>query len=351
VAETAPATLLDLEIARLRKRLLIALGLLVLVMAVGVVGFLIVGGGKYSLIDAAYMTVITITTVGYGEIVDMSQNPAGRVFTMLFLMTGMGVAAYSVSALTAFVIEGQLNHLFTRRRMQKVIAALKDHFIVCGDTPESWHVAEELIRTRRPMVFVGPTEAALDPVRQRDPNLPVLSGDPGHDAVLQGAGIERAAGVVFAMENEKDNVIGVLTARRLAPNARIIATSHTPETEAKLGTVGADAVVTPEHIGGLRLASVLVRPAVVTFLDTMLRQKGGTLRVEEIVVPERAAGRTIESLDIDDVPSAVLLALRGAGGGDFAFKPAKDTSLSAGAVLVVMADADGVARVRGRLGA
>jgi voltage-gated potassium channel len=233
--------------------------------------------------------------------------------------------------------------------MLKAIAAMQGHFVVCGDTPESWHVAEEMLRTRRPMVFVGPSEEAVEPVRRKDPSLPAIVGDPDHDAVLESAGIGRAAGVVFAMENEKDNVIGVLTARRLAPRARIVSTSHTPETEAKLGAVGADAVVTPERIGGLRLASVLVRPAVVTFLDRMLRQKGGALRVEEVRVPESAVGRTLESLRLDDVPGALLVALSHAGHEDFSFKPAPSTALMAGDVLVLMVDADGLARVRDRL--
>jgi voltage-gated potassium channel len=189
----------------------------------------------------------------------------------------------------------------------------------------------------------------VEPVRRKNPSLPAIVGDPGHDAVLESAGIGRAAGVVFAMENEKDNVIGVLTARRLAPRARIVSTSHTPETEAKLGAVGADAVVTPERIGGLRLASVLVRPAVVTFLDRMLRQQGGALRVEEVRVPEGAVGRTLESLRLDDVPGALLVALSHAGHEDFSFKPAPSTALMAGDVLVLMVDADGLARVRGRL--
>jgi len=344
-----PASDLDQELRRLRRRLLIALGLLLLVTAVGIVGFMIIGGWRYSVVDAAYMTIISLTTVGYGEIVDMSQSPGGRIFTMLLLMSGMGVVAYTIPALTAFVIEGQLNHVFTRRKMLKNIEKMKDHFLVCGDTPTSCHVAEELFRTGRPLVFLGPSDAAVEPVKARCLGIPALVGDPCADSVLMSAGIERAAGVVFAMENEKDNVIGVLTARRLAPRARIVATSHTPETETKLGAVGVDAVVIPEHIGALRLASVLVRPAVVNFLDTMLRQKGGTLRVEEVAIPADAADRTLDSLDIGEIPGALLLSLRSAT-GEFVFKPAPDTRLQSGSVLVVMADPAGLERVRSRLG-
>jgi voltage-gated potassium channel len=346
-----PRTAPELELIRLRRRLVIALAALLLVTMTGVVGFSIIGRGRYGVVDAAYMTVITLTTVGYGEIIDMAGHPGARLFTMALLLSGVGIVAYTVPALAAFVIEGQLNHVFTRRKMQKAIAGIRDHFIVCGDTPESVHVADELLRTRRPMVFVAPGEAAAQPVRERGADVPVLVGDAGHDAVLLEAGIERAAGVVLAMQSEKDNLIGVLTARRLAPRARIVATSHAPETETKLRAVGADALVTPEHVGGLRLASVLVRPAVVTFLDTMLRQKGGTLRVEEIAVPSPAEGKTLASLQLDDTPGALLVAIRAAGSDEFHFKPAPGTMLTKDAVLVVIADPDGLAQARRRLDA
>ena len=140
----------DAEFERLRKRLRLALGAVVLVTLIGVFGFTLIGGHEHNLIDAIYMTVITLTTVGFGEIIDMSQSPLGRIFSVASLLGGMGIVA--------FVIEGQLHDIFRRRRMENRIAQLAGHYIICGDEEASWFLAEKLIHTERTTVLVTPTE-------------------------------------------------------------------------------------------------------------------------------------------------------------------------------------------------
>jgi voltage-gated potassium channel len=339
-----PQTPADAEFHRLRRRLRLAVGALVFVTLVGILGFTIIGRGQHGLIDAVYMTVITLTTVGFGEIIDMSANPAGRVFTTVLLLVGMGIVAYTVPMLAAFFIEGQLRHIFARRRMQKNIEQLTGHFIVCGDTPASRYVAHELLRTGRPVVFIAPAESALD--AEEAARMPVVTGDPSDDSVLQSAGISRAGGIVLGMRADGDNVLGVLSARRLAPNARIIAATDHTETEPKLRMAGADAVVSPSRIGGLRMASELVRPHVVTFLDQMLRETGGSLRVEEVAIPDGPDLRapTLAASGLDQVSGCVLLAIRRAD-GSFQFNPPRDAVLEAGVTLIVMTDAEGRRRL------
>jgi voltage-gated potassium channel len=340
----------DAEFYRLRRRLRMALGALALVTTVGVLGFVLIGSGRHNVVDAIYMTVITLTTVGFSEIIDMSNNPAGRIFTVLLLLFGMGIVAYTVPMVAAFFIEGQLHNIFARRRMQRTIAEMAGHYVVSGDTATSWYVAEELLRTRHSVVIVAPTESALEEAQHRLGEFPGIVGDPTSDATLAEAGAARAAGFVFSMANDKDNVLGVLTARRLAPKARIIAATEQPDTEAKLQTVGADVVVSPSRIGGLRMASALVRPNVVTFLDRMLREKGGTLRVEEVTIPDDAdvTDRTLASLEVNEVAGAMLLAVRHPGTGEFEFKPAPATPLAPAMTLVVMADVEGLERLKKR---
>ena len=340
----------DQEIDRFRRRLVLALLALIAVTVVGVVGYTIIGAGDYTIIDAVYMTIITLTTVGFGEIIDMSQHPEGRVFTIVLLLGGMGVVAYTVPMVAAFLIEGQLHNVFARRRMQKRIADMRDHYIVCGDSATSWHVAEELVHTQRDVVLIAPSDHEMEAARRHVGDVPGLIGDPSSDGVLTEAGIGAAAGIVFGMESDKDNVIGALTARRLAPTVRIVGATEEIEAEAKLRSVGADAVVSPARIGGLRMASELVRPTVVTFLDRMLRQKGGSLRVEEINVPEDATpgDRTLHDMRIDEMDGVLLVALRQAGTGDFEFKPDPTTRIMPGMTLVVMTDADGLGRLRSR---
>jgi len=337
------------EFYRIRRRIRMALGALVLVMMIGVLGFVLIGGAQHGLVDAIYMTVITLTTVGFGEIIDMAGNPTARVFTIALLLVGMGIVAYTVPMVAAFIIEGQLHHIFSRRRMQKSIAELSGHFIVCGDTEASWYVAEELLRTRRAAVVVAPTGEALADARDRLGEFLGLEGDPSNDDTLLAAGIERAAGVVFCMDNEKDNVLGVLTARRLAPSARIVASTEHAGTEAKLRTAGANAIVSPSRIGGLRMASELVRPTVVTFLDRMLRDQEASLRIEEVTVPPetRLEGRRLDSLQFGEA-GAVLLAVRSPETGEFTFNPSADTEIVPNMTLVVMAHADGHERLKKR---
>ena len=339
----------DAEFNRLRWRLRLALGALVLVSVVGVLGFVLISWGEHGIVDAVYMTIITLTTVGFGEIIDMSGNPTARIFTVALLLIGMCIVAYTVPMLAAFVLEGQLHNIFRRRRMQKSIDELSGHFVVCGDEAACWYVAEELAQTGRDTVLVTPTEAVLNAVMARLGELPSVTGDPSDDHVLMAAGVNRAAGVVFSMESDKDNVLGVLTARRLAPKARIIASTEHPESEPKLRTAGADAVVSPSRIGGLRMASELVRPKVVGFLDQMLREEG-SLRVEEVRVPEEgaASGKTVGWLGVEDVGGAVLLAVRRQESG-FEFNPATDTRLEPGMTLIVMADAEGRTRLEQRV--
>jgi len=339
------------EFHRIQKRLELAIFALILVTAIGVVGFMLIGGDGTSLIDAIYMTFITLTTVGFTEIIDMSADPAGRVFTMFLLLGGMGIVAYTMLTLAAFVIEGQLRHIFTRRQMQRRIGRMKEHFIVCGDTFARWYVTEELIKTGRSVVLVTSSQEAIDEAAERLGDIPGVMGDPSDDDILIEAGVLEAAGIVFSMADEKDNLLGVLTARRLSPGLRIIASTERPETIAKLRAAGADAIVSPTHIGGMRMASELIRPTVVSFLDQMLRVGGGSLRVEEVKIRKESPviGQTLASLQVEEIEGTLLLALSRPGRKDAEFKPGPDTILEAGMRLVIMTEVEGREVLEGRI--
>jgi voltage-gated potassium channel len=340
------------EFERLRKRVATALVALVAVLTTGVVGFEIIGGDKYNLTDAIYMTVITLTTVGFGEIIDMSGNPAGRMFTIGLLLVGMGIVAYTIPMLSALVIEGELHHLFARRRMLRKIASMREHYIVCGDTTDATYVAEELARSGRDVVFIAPTDDSLERATEKLGELPAMVGDPSDDRVLIAASIGHATGVVSSMHEDKDNILVVLTARRLAPNARIIASTKHLELETKLRVAGADGVVSPSRIGGLRIASELMRPTVVRFLDEMLRDRRADLRIEEITVPVNLPvdHRPISDLWGPDVAGVVLLAVRQPEGGSFEFRPSNHSLLKPGMTLVVMSDNGGRERLEQKIG-
>ncbi len=341
----------DRQLAEVRRRLTTA-GIAVLaVFAIGVAGYTVIGHGKHRLLDSLYMTVITLTTVGYGEIIPMDDNPAGRIFTMVLILFGMGILVYFASTITAFFVEGQLEHVFWRKRMRQAIAELKGHVIVCGAGVVAGHFIDEMMSSRRPVVAIVPQATALPP-RSTEEELLYVAGDASDEEVLAEAGIGRAAGVVAALESDRDNVLVILTARQANAAVRIVGMLVDDRNEPKLRRAGADAVVSPFRIGGMRMASEMIRPMVVTFLDKMLRDRDRNLRVEELRVGRGspAIGKSVADLDVNAMPGLLLLALLEPGTPAWTFKPDPRTRIAEGATLIVMGDPGGVGELRTRYG-
>lgn len=341
----------DQQLDENRQRLGTAALATLVVFIVGVVGYRIIDGGQHSFIDVLYMTVITLTTVGYGEIIPLESHPMGRVFTMFLLIAGMSTLLYFLGAITTFLVEGNLEHVFWRRRMKKAIDELKEHFIVCGDRIVAAHVIDELRRVQRPVVAVVPEGGTMHPL-QTTGDLLFIQGDPSDEDVLREAGVMRAAGVVAAMESDRENVLVTLTARQTNPIMRIVAMLVEPRNESKLRRAGADSVVSPPLIGGLRLASEMIRPKVVTFLDMMLRDRDRTMRIDEIQVgPGSAAiGKKVGALGVGATPGVLLLALVEPDGTHTHFKPADDMLVEQGATIIVMGGPEGVGALRRKFG-
>jgi voltage-gated potassium channel len=341
----------DQVLVEIRRRLATA-GIAVLaIFAVGVSGYYVIARGPYRLLDSLYMTVITLTTVGYGEIIPLDTHPWGRVFTMVLLLFGMGILVYFASAVTAFFVEGQLGQVFWRKRMRQAIAALREHYIVCGAGTVAGHVLEELIRVQRPVMAIVPP-GATPPALGVGTELLYLEGDPADEDVLREAGIERARGLVPALDSDRDNVLVTLTARQIKPDLRIVAMLADHRNEAKLRRAGADAVVSPYRIGGLRMASELIRPVAVTFLDQMLRDRDKNLRVDEVRICSEspAVGKRVGDLKVNDLPGLLLLALVAPDGQRYEYKPDAALRIEAGSTLVVMGSPEAAAQLRERFG-
>jgi voltage-gated potassium channel len=332
---------------RLRNAALAALSALV----VGTGGYMILGRGTHGFIDALYMTVISLTTVGYGEVIPLDHHPWGRVFTMFLLVFGLGILAYFASTLTVFIFEGHLGQVFWRQRMHKAIGELKEHIIVCGDRIVAAHVIDELRRVQRPVVSVIPAGSALHPLATEGELLQV-EGDPADEETLREAGVMRAAGLVSAMESDRENVLVTLTARQTNPIMRIVSMLVEVKNDAKLRRAGADAVVNTSMIGGLRVASEMIRPGVVTFLDSMLRDRDKNLRIDEITIHtgSPAIGQPLGTLRVNEMPGLLLLAYVAANGKDRHFKPADALLVEENSTLVVMGGPDSVSGLRERYG-
>jgi voltage-gated potassium channel len=324
-----------------KKRIFTSLTIFLIVFCVGVAGFMILGGPGTSLLDSVYMTVITISTIGYGEAVDTAGHPAARIFTIIYIVVCLGTIAFAVSSITAFVVEGELKNILGRRKMEKDIAKLQEHYIVCGGDETTAAIIRELITTKKPFVVVESDKAKIDRLAAAGPVLAVL-GDPTEDSVLEKAGIGRARGILCCLPTDEANLFVTLSARSLNPNLRIVTKGIDPQSHKKMQKAGADSVISPTQIGGMRMVSEMIRPATTTFLDMMLRQRERVLRFDEVTIKAGSplAGRTIEDSRLGDKTGALLVALRRGGGKDFDFNPAKATALAENDVLVFIASPD-----------
>jgi voltage-gated potassium channel len=334
----------------LRRRLLRALAAVALFAVASAVGFRVLGR-DVSWLDAIYMVVISLTGVGYSEIVDTSRSAVLRVFNIVVLIGGVSMMLYVLSLATAFFVEGNFGSLFRRRRMERRIAEFTGHFIVCGAGETGLLVLDELEKTGAAAVAVEHNLDRLVSLKER-PKLATVEGDATDLETLERAGLARATCVVAALPHEKDNLIITVLVRQKDPKIRIVARHVDAAMADRLRKAGADATVSPTAIGGMRLASEAVRPHVVSFLDLMLKEQGATFRIEEIRVPAGSpwTGRDLLGLDLRGRWGLTALAVRDLPEGPFRYGPAPEETLRAGAVLVVLGDERRIGEARADAG-
>jgi voltage-gated potassium channel len=329
-------------------QLLVPALLLFVVFIFGTFGFFILGSGKWSLFDCAYMTSITLTTVGYGEILeDFATNTGGRFFAMVLMWSGMGVALYAVSTITGFVVERKFSRALRERKMEKNIAALKDHIIVCGAGNTAVNVLRELISSERSCVSIEVKPERIEWIANQFEGLHYIQGDATEEDVLLRAGIERASGVMTVLSEDSQNLLITVQARYINPDIKIVARCHQNNLVDKFYRAGANYVVNPAFIGGMRMASEMIRPHVVSFLDRMLRG-GGAMRVEEVIIGEGSpwVGRSLREIDFQGKTGLIPVSLKHPEDPEFCYNPSHDEVLMPQSVIVVIGNPEQVANLR-----
>jgi voltage-gated potassium channel len=254
-----------------------------LIIVAGVVGIRFFEG--YSLLNALWYIIESLTTVGYGDFVPVTAG--GKIFMMVMLLVGIGYVLYVLSNGIAMIVEGRVSDILGRHKMQRMIDKLENHILVCGAGRVGSEVIHHLKQDQAPFAVVESDQNVIKELKEQD--LLIIEGDATNDEVLIGAGIHKARGIIAALPSDADNVFITLTAKELNPKIIVVARANRRDSESKLLRAGADRVVAPEALGGRRMATSILRPATVQFVDTIIYSQGNDIEIEEISVLENSS--------------------------------------------------------------
>jgi voltage-gated potassium channel len=318
-----------LPLSRLRHTIL----LLVAVVMAGALGYHLLAGTE--VLDSFYMAITTLFTVGFRELGHVTS--ATKLFTIFYLITGLGVATYALSNLTALIVEGDLQGYLRERRMEKRLQDIKDHVIVCGFGKMGFQAAWEFKQAGVPFVIIEQIKTkSLNPRFEGDL---FLVGNAMDELILERAGLRRARGLVTALTTDADNVLVTLTAKQMAPDVRVVARAAKLGTGNKLKAAGADDIVSPYEIGGRRMANLLLNPELMNYVDVVVDHKQMEMAMEHVLVAPASSlvGRTMREARIRTKTGALIVGIHRPGEG-LHFNPTGAETFQAGDVLLVMGD-------------
>jgi len=326
---------------KIRKIIFIAVLLLVVIVC-GVIGYMSLLNVGF--VDALYMTVITITTVGYKEVAVM--NNAAKIFSIAIIFSGLAVVGYGLSAVAATFFEGRFRNAWRTKRMETKISMLKNHYIVCGAGEIGYTVIKCFLESNLDFVVIeNHPERVAD--LKKEGVLTVL-GDATHEDALEEARIKRAQGVVCTLSNDADNVFTVLTAKQMNEKVYIVSKAIEKNAHAKLLKAGADKTISPNEIGGQRMAALIIRPSVISFLDVITQAGEVTLDLEEIVISPRSelAGQMLRDAKIPERTGLIILALESPGDPNIRFNPKSSELLKGEDTMVVLGTQEQIQKLR-----
>jgi len=315
---------------RLRDKLVISIVLIISIIVFGTLGYMVIEGWNFR--DSLFMTFITITTVGYQEVHDLSAN--GEIFTIFLLIFGVGIIFYILSLEAKVLIEGQLKGIFERRTLKKKIDDLKNHYIICGYGRMGKTIARELVEKAVDIVVIEKNPQQSD--RQ---DILLIEGDATIDESLKSAGIEKAKGIVSVLPTDAENLFLVLSARELNPNISIVTRAKDEAAENKLSRAGADRVVSPYHAGSVKIANLILKPAIVDFLEFATMDGNFELQLEEIIFQETSkfVHKTLEESAIGRDLRIIIVAIKKSN-GNMEFNPSSKSIIEAGDTLIALGE-------------
>jgi len=325
------------------KTLSFALILMIVVIGVGTLGYMQINE-EYSLIDALYMTVITISTVGFKEVHDLTDN--GKVFTILLILTSFGIFGYIVSAVTRFILDGVFRRNLKDYRVARKIEKLSGHVIVCGFGRNGRQASLELLEHGEQVVVIDSKESSIDKIRMI-PDLLFIQGDATLEEVLTSASIANAKALITAIPDDAANVYVCLTARELSPSIRIISRSSKLQSDNKLKRAGANNVIMPDLLGGQQMAKLVAQPDVIEFVDKILLQSIKDVNLIEVSCSNLAAcfvGKSILDLNVRNVSGANIIGLKD-NGGNYIYNPSPHIILNQKLQLFVLGDSNQLTRL------
>jgi len=288
------------------KKIGIWLSAMISLVIIGSLGYMLIM--KLNFIDALYMTIITMSTVGYKEVVDL--DALGKWYTILLILVSMGMVGYLLKVIFDFFSQGDIRSVWRKNKMDKVIESLKDHYIICGAGDTGINVVNQFLRREMPFVVIEKDEEVVNELSEM--GVLYILGDASKEDVLQKAGVEKASGLISTLSKDAENVFIVLTARQLNFDIFIISRFHDRSARKKLLHAGANRVVSPDEIGGKKMAQLMISPHVQFFVDNIIDAKNMSINMEEVIVHKNSelAGKTLRQADISNSIGLIILAIR-----------------------------------------
>lgn len=323
-------------------KLYVALLLILAMISIGILGYILIE--KYTFLEAFYMTIITIATVGFQEVHPLSD--VGKIFTAFLIITSFGTFAYAISAITKYVVEGEFNYYYKFYKVNNTISKLNNHVVICGYGRNGKQAATALHMNKQNFVIIEKSEVLAEQIKEQ--GFLCIQGDCTQDDILNKSGIANAHALITTLPIDADNLFVVLTARSINSKLTIISRASDDNSDKKLKIAGANNVIMPDKIGGAHMASLVIKPDVIEFIDHITGQGGPNINLEEIVfseLPEQLRNHTIKDLEIRNKSGANIIGYKTAD-GEYVINPSADTKIIPGAKLFVLGTPDQVAKLR-----